>query len=84
MTCNNEICDPALLSYHEESQVVDSNNNNLAIDSTLSIDTSQISRRTQEFFNIECRVEQMMPLELNLPGETHTFFTSMRIEFDGK
>ncbi len=80
LTCNKESCDPVFLSYREESQVVDEINNNLAIDSTMSINTSQLMHQ-QEFFNIECRVEQMMPLELNLPGETRTFFTNVKVDF---
>ncbi len=79
LTCNKESCNHVFLSYREESQVVDEINNNLAIDSTMSINTSQLKQ--QEFINIECRVEQMMPLELNLPGETRTFFTNVRVDF---
>ncbi len=78
LTCNNESCDGIFLSYHEESQVVDSINNNLAIDSTLSINISQLSS-PQNVFNIECIVEQMMPVELNLSGQYHIRSTTLRV-----
>ena len=79
LTCNRENCDPDFLSYHENSFTIPGNNN-IRIDSTLSIDTTQLNHQ-QELYNIECRVEQTFPLDLNLHGITHTFFTNIRVDF---
>ena len=80
MSCNRDSCDPDFLFYRENSTTLNSNNTNLQIDSTLSINTSKLNQQ-QEFYNIEYRVEQSIPSHLNLEGVDQTFFTNIRVNF---
>ncbi len=80
MTCDSESCASDLLSYQEVSV---NNSNNLIIDSTLTINTEQLELNSQ-IFNVECRVEQIIPEALNLQGENTTFFTNLRVQFEGQ
>ena len=42
------------------------------------INSSRLEQ-SSEVFPIECRVEQMMPSELNLPGQMANFRTDLRV-----
>ena len=76
LPCNAASCDSDFLSFH---QTLHANiSNNLTIDSTLEINSSRLEQ-SPEVFPIECRVEQMMPSELNLPGQMANFHTDLRV-----
>ena len=76
LPCNAESCDSNFLSFHQTLYADFSNN--LTIESTLVINSSQLEQ-SPEVFPIECMVEQMMPSELNLPGQMVNFRTDLRV-----
>ena len=85
LICNSEVCDSALLSYHQDSTI--NKINNFTIESTLTINTSLLRLHSQDSlttFTIECRVEQNMPTSLNLSGEDLTFQTNLTVLSGGK
>ena len=76
--CDASSCDSDLLSYRQEN--TSDIGNNFTIDSSLLIDTSQSQEPLfGDTFNVECRVEQRIPPELNLRGEDRVFITNMTL-----